>query len=784
MSALPLIQRTFYRIFLLTLSGFALASCSTTKHVPQGEYLLTKGSLKIEGAGIGKEDIEPLIRQQPNTTIFRTVPLYLMFYNMASEKDNFFNRMLRSAGEPPIILDSALVATTAQRMEQYVSYRGYYGSTAEATIAYGKRKAKVAYTVKLPEPYRIRSIAYDIADKGVDTSDIADPNARLVNVGDIFDGELLRKESARISTCMRTCGYYNFYDSDVTYRADTTAGNHEVALTVLVANEQPSPDNPTGRHRQFYVQSLSVILENPPRRAPVDTASAAAGWDTIRRQSFEMLCKSCVGDGKLPNLRPELIDMNSRVKIDSLYNVQEVNQTYRNLANLRLFKTVDVRFSELPVDSSYADTLPRPLRGVITLLPSMRQSYEYGGEVSLSDNWLFGASLTAHHQHKNLFRGAEILDLNLSGVFQKVKLDANAAPENSYELGASVSLNTPSILFPLYFDFYRSIYSPRTQIAISGNFQQRPDYTRALADITFGYSWRNLDNMIYIFNPVDMNIVKIMSIASSFEDRIRNNPYMLNSYQDAFLLGSSVSAIYNSRSVSGRERRYLRLDTELKGNLLWIGYKLFDATPQPAGEVRRAAYEVGGTQFAQFAKFDATYTYLKVFSTVSSVAFRALAGVGLAYGNSLALPFDKMYYCGGANSLRGWQIRTLGPGSYSESSDLFNSLADMRLEVNAEYRFKLLWKMEGAVFADAGNIWAIRGEDSREGARFSLQDFPKQVAISWGVGLRFNFSVLIARADYGIRLHDPTGDGAYFIAPTDWFAGGANSFFLAIGYPF
>ncbi|MDR0712152.1 MAG: BamA/TamA family outer membrane protein [Prevotellaceae bacterium] len=781
---MPLIRHIFYKIFLPTLLGCALASCSTTKYVQQGEYLLTKGSLKVEGDGVEKDDLEPLIRQQPNKTIFWGIPLPLIFYNMASEKDNFINRWLRSAGEPPVILDSALVATTVQRMEQYVSYRGHYGSTAEAAITCSKRKADVAYRVKLAPPYRIRSVAYDIADKEIDTAGIMDPGERLVGVGDIFDGEALRRESVRISSHMRTCGYYNFYDSYVTYRADTSVGNREVDLTVLVANEPPSPGNPTGRHHRFYVQELSVVLENSPRRAQPDTANLPVGWDTIRSESFDMLCRSCAGDGKRPNLRPDVVELNSMVKIDSLYNVQKVDRTYRNFANLRLFRSVDVRFSELPVDSSYADTLPRPLRGMITLLPSMRQSYEYGGEVSLSDNWLFGASLTAHHQHKNLFRGAEILDISLSGIFQRVQLDANTAPENSYELGASVSLNTPSILFPLDFEFYRSIYSPRTQVAVSGNFQQRPDYTRALADITFGYSWRNLGNMIYIFNPVDMNIIKILKIAPSFEERIRFNPYMLNSYQDAFLLGSSVSAIYSARSETGRVRRYLRFNTEVKGNLLWLGYRLFGAAPKPASEVRRAAYEVGGTQFAQFAKFDAVYTYLKMFNTVSSVAFRALAGVGMAYGNSLALPFDKMYYCGGANSLRGWQIRTLGPGSYSESSDLFNSLADMRLEVNAEYRFKLLWKLEGAVFADAGNIWALRDEDSRKGARFSLSDFPRQLAICWGVGLRFNFGVLVARADYGIKLHDPANASPYFIPPARWFANETNSLFLAIGYPF
>lgn len=759
-------------------------SCSTTKHVPQGDYLLTKGKLKVAGEGLRKADIEPLIRQRPNKTIFWKIPLYLMFYNMASEKDRFISRLMRNAGEPPVILDSALAVNTAQRMEQYASYRGYYGSKAEATIAYGKRKAGVSYSVKLAQPYRIRSISYAIMDEYIDTSLIIDPAQRLINVGDIFDGEALRKESSRISGNMRTYGYYNFYDSYVTYRADTTLGSREVDLTMLVAKEQLSPENPTGNHRRFYVQDLSVTLEDSPKRAqPAVASSAVAEWDTIRSESFEMLCRDCAGEGRRPGLRPGVIAMNNAVKPGSLYNVQEVDLTYRNLANLRVFRSLDVRFSELPVSSPLADTSPRPLRGVVTLSPSMRQSYEYGGEVSLSDNGLFGASITGHHQHKNLFRGAEILDVSLVGIFQKVQLYADATPENSYELGTSISLNTPRILFPFRFGFYRNVYSPRTQIALLGNFQQRPDYARALADVTFGYSWRNLGSMIYIFT-MDMNLIKILKIAPSFENSISSNPYLLNSYQNAFLLGSSTSAIYSSRNAGSRLQQHLRFDIELKGNLLWLGYKVFGATPKENNKVRRIAYEVAGTQFAQFTKLDATYTGLRMFSAASSIAFRALAGVGIAYGNSFSLPFDKMYYSGGANSMRGWQMRTLGPGSYRESGNLLNHLADMRMEMNVEYRFKLLWKMEGAIFADAGNIWAIREEDSRKDARFSLREFPRQVAINWGMGLRLNFSLLVVRVDYGIRLHDPALTSAYFVTPDRWFSSGTNQLFLAIGYPF
>ncbi len=763
--------------------GLFLASCNTTKYVPQGEYLLASEELKVEGKGMKRDVFEPLVRQQPNRTIFGIFRLNLWFYNLSSDKDRRWDRWMRSVGEPPVILDSMSVISSARRMEYYAGQRGYYGSKVNDTIVYSKRKAYVSYDVQLAQPYRITSIDYDVMDKTLDASFIVDPKKRLIKVGNVFDGEVLKGESERIAVEMRERGYYQFYDSYIKYQADTTVGDRGVALKLLLLKEPTGVGSTTRNHRRFYVENLVVNPEYNPEKA-LSEPSYNTGWDTLNVQGFEMLCQECSEPGGQSYVKPELLTIANRIKTGELYNEQEVNRTYANFANFRLFKSINIRFSEPSADSVLPDSALHPLKGSIILSPFKRQSYTWGGEVSLSGNGLFGMALTGSYQHKNLFRGAEILDVSLTGAFQKVQVSADSAPENSYELGASVSLNIPKFLVPLNLSFYRNVFSPRTQIALSGDYQQRPDYTRALGALTFGYSWRNLGQMTYIYNPVDMNIINMLEITKDFYNSIKDNPYMLNSYQNSFLLGSTFSAIYNNRAVN-RHRQYLiRGDVEFKGNLLWLGYKLADAPLIYDPTTKTKSYEVWGTKFAQFAKFDLTFTSLRAINASNSIALRALGGIGIAYGNLTSLPFDKMYYAGGANSLRGWQIRDVGPGAYPGDSVMSNRLADMRLEFNLEYRFNLFWKLEGALFLDAGNIWAINNEDSRSGAVFNFKTFPEQIAIDWGLGLRLNFTVLVIRLDYGMKIHDPAITNKYFVRPNDWFSQGYNSLFIALGYPF
>ncbi|MGL4908987.1 MAG: BamA/TamA family outer membrane protein [Bacteroidales bacterium] len=762
-----------------------LSACSITKHVPQNEYLLYKRKIVVQGEGIKESELKKLMRQVPNKTIFGLFHLNLWLYNLSSDKNRRWDRWMQSMGEPPVVFDSMLAVVSAQRMENYAAYRGFYGSVALQKVNYKKRKARVIYSVQIEKPYKINSIEYDIRDTCLlDTAFIFNPAKKLIKTGDIFDGEVLKKESERIAAGLRNRGYYRFNDDYVSYQADTALGERKVNLTLVVEREPLGNSGMRRNHRLFYVEKL-VLNPNFSAEKSMSEQNYFADWDTIFRHDFHLICRECNTFKGSPFIRPQLFAINNEIQLQKLYKEQDVNRTYSNLASLRLFKSVDIRFSEPNPDTSLAvQRVPRPLVGTIQLSPFLRQGYMWGGELSVSGNGLFGAAITGSYQHKNLFRGAEILNISITTAYQRVQLYADSLAQNSIEFGGSISLNIPQFLAPLKLKAYKNVINPRTQIALSGDYQQRPDYVRAMSTFTFGYSWRNLGNMMFIYNPFDINLINVLKITESFQESIKDNPYLQSSYRNSFLLGGAFAAIYNSPPSPSRSRYYLRADIDLKGNMLWAGYKLSKATPIFDEATNSHYYNTINTRFAQFVKLDAVFTSLHPINSNNTFATRLLAGVGIPYGNSYSLPFDKMYFSGGANSMRGWQIRTLGPGAHTESINMLSHLADMRLEANVEYRFKMFWKLEGAVFVDAGNIWAIRSDDSRDGALFKWSDLPQQIAINWGFGLRANFNILVARIDYGIRLHDPAIHGQYFVHPRDWFSSQFNTLFIALGYPF
>ncbi|MGL4364891.1 MAG: BamA/TamA family outer membrane protein [Bacteroidales bacterium] len=773
------------RALLVSALFFLLNACSITKHVPQEEVLLYKRKVTVQGNGLKEGEFRKLIRQQPNTSIFGLFHLNLWLYNLSADKNRRWDRWMRSIGEPPVILDSMLTVSSTQRMEEYAAYRGFYGSKVQQKIVSKRRKAKVLYSVQLESPYRVNTITYDIRDTClIDTSFIVNPTKKLIKTGVIFDGELLKKESERIATDMRNRGYFRFYDSYITYQADTALNTRMVNLTLVLEREALGKNALRRNHRQFYVQKL-VLNPNFSTEKALIEQNYFAGWDTIFRHDFHLICRECNTSRGLPFIRPQLFALNNAIKISQLYKEQDINRTYANLAGLRLFKSIDINFEEVSVDTSLMTIKnPRPLVGTIQLSPFLRQGYMWGGEISMSGNGLFGAAVTGSYQHKNLFRGAEILDISLTAAYQRVQLYADSILQNSIEFGGTISLNIPQFLAPLKLKAYKNVVSPRTQISLSGDFQQRPDYVRGMSSFTFGYSWRNLGNMMFIYNPIDINLINVLKITESFQESIKDNPYLQSSYRNTFLLGGSFSTIYNTRNPLLRSRYHVRADIDLKGNMLWAGYKLSNTPHILDTTTNSYYYNTINTRFAQFVKFDLVFTSVHLLNSKNTLASRFLVGIGLPYGNSYSLPFDKMYYSGGANSMRGWQIRTLGPGSHTESVNMLSHLADMRLEANVEYRFKMFWKLEGALFVDAGNIWAIRSDDNREGALFKLSELPQQIAVNWGLGLRLNFNVLIVRADYGIRLHDPTIRDNYFVHPRDWFSSQFNSLFIALGYPF
>jgi outer membrane protein assembly factor BamA len=386
------------------------------------------------------------------------------------------------------------------------------------------------------------------------------------------------------------------------------------------------------------------------------------------------------------------------------------------------------------------------------------------------------------YRHKSLFHGAENFETKLTGAFEILDPEKFSRIDNTVKIGAEVSLDVPKFMLPvLKSEAFVKKYHPKTSFSALYNYQERPDYTRTIANLSFGYKWKSSSFMNHFINPVELNILRLPFRSEKFKDAIEAT-YLQNSYEDHFLSLSSYSLIYNNQNVKkARDFQYFRLNSEIGGNILTgVNHLIGQEKPQEY-------FELFGIRYAQFFKLDVDFRYYQILDSDSRIVYRFFAGGGLPYGNSEALPFVKQFFSGGANSIRAWNVRSLGPGSYSpeELTGYPNQTGDLKLEANVEYRFSMLWILEGAFFLDAGNIWTIEEHENLEGAKFEAGKFVNDMALGTGFGLRFDLSFSVVRLDLGLKLRDPK-----YPSPEKWLPGSRKissntvSWNIAIGYPF
>jgi hypothetical protein len=305
-----------------------------------------------------------------------------------------------------------------------------------------------------------------------------------------------------------------------------------------------------------------------------------------------------------------------------------------------------------------------------------------------------------------------------------------------------------------------------------------------MSNATFSYDWKAGNYQEHIVSPLQFNVVKLLKIDSAYQEQIESSSYLAYSYKDVMILGGKYSYIYNNQKINkSKDFWFLRLNAEASGNLLALIKNISNAPKTEDG-----TYDFLRQPFAQYIRADIDVRYNYRFNDVGSVVYRGFFGIGIPYGNSKAIPFEKQYFSGGANGIRAWQVRTLGPGSYAhpDTVSFLNQTADIKLEANAEYRFKLFWILEGALFVDAGNIWTYRDDTSRPGAQFKLNKFYKDLAVGTGTGLRFDFDFVLGRIDFGMKLRDPasTGKSKWILMDRPYNFPEDFTVVIGIGYPF
>ncbi len=757
-------KRVFFIIPSLIIFIMILAvSCSTVKVIPDGEYRLIKNKIVVLNSKKIKDvELLPYIKQKPNSEFLFGWNPFLSIYNWSNGKGNGWDRFVTKLGQAPVVFDSTLVKKSNDNIKSHLKSLGYYNSIVKDSVITKGKKAYVSYNVWIGNQYKISKISYEIKDSLISDYVMRDTSKSLVRRGKYLSEQLLESESIRITSLLRDTGYYNFSKNYFSFEADTLKRDGNATLVMKVANYTRN-ENPEDahKHEQYFVRNITVF----PSYDPTSLESGAVSLsDTIDFNKLKIVSPA------KPIIKPSVIDRMNRITPGSIYNESLVTTSYDRLVSLRLFSGINIQFDEVKKESS--DTsLKREVDCVIRLTPSKMQGYKINIEASSNSNGLLGISPAISYYHKNIFKGGEWLNLGFMGNFQ-FKLND---PIKSSELGVSVGISMPNFLLLPDRIFKSAI--PRTDVNLSYNYQNRPEFTRNIISLNYGYVWSK-GRIYYRVNPIQLNIVKLNNVSAAFYDNL-TDPFLRNSYKNHFDMGAGATIYYTTDPSPYPKDSffYIRWINDISGNLISIFNSKFPTDTTGAKTIWKSPY-------SQYFRSDLTVSKTWRLDSKSSFSTRFNIGIGYAYGNSKSLPFEKLFYAGGANSLRGWQARTIGPGSAKVDTtfSIPNQTGDFKLEANAEYRFSMFWKLEGALFIDGGNIWTLRSEPGKEEGLFKLNNFYKSIAFNWGVGARLNLDFVILRLDLGMVAFDPVIKS--WIGPKEWFKRDTYSLQFGVGYPF
>ena len=761
-----------------------LISCNTTKHVPEGQYLLNKVKIDVSEGNDGKfnkKEFHNYLRQTPNHEILGGAKFQLSIYNLSGkDSTKWYNKWLRRLGQAPVIYDPELTAASANQLKLALVNQGYMDTEVSVDTITDGKKIEVDYHIAPGEPHYIAGITYNIPDDSLRNIIMNDSSEFILHNGALFNRNDMEEERTKIATRLRERGYFGFNKEYITYTADTTENNKAVDLTLNVM--PPYENNRIAgytRHRPFYIRSIYVITDYDPMKR--HDLSEYQQEDTVTHKGINIL----YGDEHY--LRASIIDDNCFIKIGEKYNSADVDRTYQSLGRLGILKYVNIAFEQAGEHDGKLW-----LDSYILLTKAKPQSVSVSLEGTNSEGDLgFGVETT--YQHRNIAKGSELLTAKLGINYESISGDISGLVNNRYaEYSGEVNINFPKFIFPFLKKSFRQKIRANTEFGTTFSYQERPEYTRVIAGAGWKYKWTEQGSMIsHTFDLLDINYVYLPQITDSFLDEIApDNPLLRYSYEDHFIMRTGYSFYYTNKKATHGIGNFvyqpdiytIRAGIETAGNIL----NLFSHITNQKEDPQADAYKVLGIQYSQYVKLNADYSINHSFDRRNSLVFHAGAGVAVPYGNTTILPFEKRFYSGGANSVRGWSVRTLGPGSYNSNnsvSSFMEQCGDIRLDLNLEYRARLFWVFELAAFIDAGNIWTIRSYENQPGGVFKFGEFYKQIAVAYGLGLRMNFNYFLLRLDCGMKAVNPAeGQERFPLIHPDF--GRDFALHFSVGYPF
>ena len=827
-------------IFLIVLFSVFLFSCSPTKYVPKGEHFLQSYEIKTDNKATNDFGLDSYIKQKPNKKIFG-VFLYARIYNIidpAKEKKReekwqpredkmnrkrlskgketkekfHWSRWLLKIGEKPVLYDPVLTKKTSRQLKIYLKNKGYYLAKVSDSVALKDKKANVTYNIKAKTPYKIRNYKDSISDKEIKSILQKHFEESKLKKGDILESEMLSVERSKITEILLNNGYYRFSKEYIFFSIDTFIGNYNADILLTIKN--PVEQLPDGEieeivHSKYIFDNLSIYPDFEPSNI-ISNKKKITVYDTIKTDkkiSFLIENKNKYTEA--------VLSRGLRIETDSLYRASIVKSSFKYYSSLANFRLINLNFTE---SERCIDTASYPIRFLdthIKLTPSTQQSFTVELEGNTT-NGRYGMASNLLYQHLNIFGGAQILNVKLKGELNNQ--EAAAEDSDNYfsetEYGVTASLFFPNLLSPFNTrKLYLKVF-PKTNVSLGYNFRENSNYRKNIFSSTYGYSWRT-NNMTHQFNLIEFNSVNLTNISSNYLSELNQTNQFQEKY-DHVILGSSYSIIYNNQDIKKHtDFIYLRTKIELAGNLLNQINKTTNAEKLSAGEyfrnvyysitdhisntdlreqrfqelidstnaIKPGFYTLNEIPFAQFVKAELDFRYYQKLGLKNELVYRINPGIIIPFGNSYYSPQEKQFFLGGASSMRAWQARTLGPGSYTDNEQIYQ-YGDIKLEMNLEYRFHMFWMVEGALFTDIGNIWSIDKYDDIVTKKFRINDFYKDLAFGTGFGLRMDFDFFIFRFDFGFKIYDPNTNKESKWLKRDTLKWDNMTFNFGIGYPF
>ena len=689
-----------------------LAACSATKFVPDESYLLEKVELKADTKKFNVASLEPYIRQKANSKWFSVFKIPLGTYALSGrDTTRWINRTLRKIGEEPVVYDTLQAQLSCNDLKLALQNMGYMNAEVDLTTrAKGKRLTAI-YTLHPGTPFFINSVRYDIQDSVIARMlDLGNPDRQELKAGDPFTVTRLEEERKRITRVLMDSGYYRFHKDFIQYGADSTAGQNQINLMLHLLPYRPNSGAPETLHPRYSIRNVTFSSN----------------------------------DSAKIHLRPRVLRRSTLIKTGDLFSATQLQRTYANFARMQAVRYTNIRFTEAP-DTTLLDCDIN----ISTNKPSSI-SFQPEGTNTAGD---LGAAASVTYENRNLFRGSELLSIQLRAAYEAITGLEGYQNKDYQEYGVETKLTFPRFVAPLLSRSFRRRSIATSELSLNWNLQNRPEFHRRVFSTAWRYHWNEPRHHIsYRYDFFDINYVYMPWISSRFKaDYLDNvtsrNAILRYNYEDLFILKMGFGLAFNDGENA------LKVNVESAGNMLHAVSKMFRLPQNADGK-----YTLVNIAYAQYVKFDVDFTRLFQFDERNSLAFHVGLGVAYPYGNSTILPFEKRYFSGGANSVRGWRVRELGPGTFKGTDgriDFINQTGDMKLDMNLEYRTFLGWKLHGAVFVDAGNIWTLRNYADQPGGQFRFNSFYRQIALAYGLGLRLNFDYFILRFDLGMKAVNP-----------------------------